>query len=314
VKFSNQFGWVEYATFGGNYTINGQMTQMWYLNVTNAYLEVYTVGNTPVQTYVTELLDGVANLTSITNFYEFVGTSIPDSVFELPSICQGTGEVCPPGGITDLQLYMFHTPTDYSLTNNDAADLLGDANFICLYGPNGYYQLISTYSVQVNSTWGQYALCNFHKCVSLNNLTVGREASVGLGANGGQCTPNVEIGNWYSFPEAGACPNNGPVTEGCYWGNVKVLKTITLQCLADLGYWDKYCPTEKLPDYEAAVVLNQAFVSDDPALGGCPPYTNSTNLPTFSPPAQQLPTRTLSGHPFQYLERLTQIYHKYSKQ
>eukprot|EP01103_Thecamoeba_quadrilineata_P009079 TRINITY_DN1878_c0_g1_i2.p1 TRINITY_DN1878_c0_g1~~TRINITY_DN1878_c0_g1_i2.p1 ORF type:complete len:315 (-),score=47.78 TRINITY_DN1878_c0_g1_i2:26-832(-) len=246
---------------------------MWYFNSTTVDISLYvTSDNVPVRFIETHTSN---NQTTITDYTNFTPMDIPSDIFDLPSVCLGTGLICPKGPVTDLLVYMFHTPQDYSLGNMNAADLLGDANFVCVYGPNGKYDLVSAIMVQVNATWGQYQLCNYKYCSGLNDYLVGREAPTGLTPDGGECTPNEEVGSWYSFPNNGQCADNGPVSENCTWGQVKVVKTITLQCLEELGFWDVYCAEGSFPYYEAAVVFNQAFVNDDPALGGCPNYNGT---------------------------------------
>ncbi len=42
----------------------------------------------------------------------------------------------------------------------------------------------------MNTTWGQYALCNNNVCAGGNDFSVGREAPTGIKPFGGQCTNN----------------------------------------------------------------------------------------------------------------------------
>jgi hypothetical protein len=60
---------------------------------------------------------------------------------------------------------------------------MGDTTFFCsavIYGGFSYFEWISQWQMEVNSTWGQYTLCNFGSCVGGDNQLVGREASDGL--------------------------------------------------------------------------------------------------------------------------------------
>jgi len=51
---------------------------------------------------------------------------------------------------------------DFWLNNTNTADIAGDAYFICTSGMEmSYFQWVSQWQVQVNTTWGQYQLCNF---------------------------------------------------------------------------------------------------------------------------------------------------------
>merc|ERR1711957_975742 len=75
---------------------------------------------------------------------------------------------------------------------------------------------------------------------------VGRESAMGLGKGAlqGQCSPNEDVGNWYSIPAAGECaPGDSIGTKGCTWGPAKRLRTIAASCLVDRGLLDS-CQTE----------------------------------------------------------------------
>jgi len=58
------------------------------------------------------------------------------------------------------------------------------ANFLCTAVVSGgypYFEWVSQWQIQVNTTWGEYAFCNFGTCIMGDDHLVGREAANGLG-------------------------------------------------------------------------------------------------------------------------------------
>jgi len=58
-------------------------------------------------------------------------------------------------------------------------------NFICIAmvsGDYSYFEWISQWQLLVNTTWGEYAYCNFGTCLMGDKHLVGREAANGFGA------------------------------------------------------------------------------------------------------------------------------------
>jgi len=74
------------------------------------------------------------------------------------------------------------------------------ANFICsalVTGSYHYFQLISQWQLLVNTTWGEYAYCNYGACKMGDTHLVGREAAGGLGAPlTGQVTKMTYLLEW----------------------------------------------------------------------------------------------------------------------
>ena len=96
-----------------------------------------------------------------------------------------------PGPVIELPMFRYHSATDYSLANKNTADLLGDTAYLCAaVWTKPPSQVVSLFSVQVNSTWGQYALCNDNECVGGALGTVGHASMGNLHAFSGQCRSN----------------------------------------------------------------------------------------------------------------------------
>jgi len=157
------------------------------------------------------------------------------------------------------------------LTIKNVGDALGDATFVCLVGTFTGDSLASNYMVSVNTTWGQYALCNYNVCVSLQHHLVGQEVPDGILNNGGQCDLNSGLGNWYSFVEESKCPPKVAVgTNGCTWQPLSLNKTINVECLIQIGFFNACLEDGGVPFTKATAVFEGAFLSDDPSKGGCP--------------------------------------------
>jgi len=156
---------------------------------------------------------------------------------------------------------------------------------VCYENTFGYDSYITLYTVSVNTSWGQYELCNNNSCAGLNHHSVGREASFGVGYLGGQCTSNVGDGNWYSFDVLAHCPNGTTVgTNGCSWAIQGVHKTISADCLGQNGFFNA-CIADGGPPYASAsqIFLN-AFLFNSSIEGGCPDAVD------FLPSAEELNT------------------------
>merc|ERR1711865_282084 len=129
-------------------------------------------------------------------------------------------------------------------------------------------------------SWGQYSHCLYlddnNYCFGSSGKQVGRESAVGLGKGSasvqGQCTPNQDVGSWFSFPTEGLCPDGAQVGDmGCTW-SAKPLRTVSAACiLNDRGLKDS-CANERghAPLTKSAAIFKAALESSDPAKGGCP--------------------------------------------
>lgn len=213
-----------------------------------------------------------------------------DQIFKISEACNNyPNKPCESDIISTLHVYRVFGPLEpMRLENRNAGDILGDLSFMCTQGSSNSYRskFITKWSVRVSNAWGQYSLCNYNgrgnvcSGVASQLHRVGRRASQlagsagGQGDFGGQCTPNIDVGSQYSFPEEGRCsPGKEPTPGGeCVWGSVKPIRTVTAKCLMeDRGLMD-VCSREfgHAPFSESAKIFDDAFASEDPAKGGCP--------------------------------------------
>jgi hypothetical protein len=142
----------------------------------------------------------------------------PKDVFAVPAECSRPSPLCNASrtaaeSAVNKTFYLAHPLNQTGqLANQDAGDLLGDANFLCLYtSPGGSamddYDSLSKYTIEVDSRWGAYSLCNGYpgQCMGVEKVAVGRQASTPCATLGGQCTDNSAFfGNWFSLPKVGA--------------------------------------------------------------------------------------------------------------
>jgi len=190
---------------------------------------------------------------------------------------------CEGRGVETLQLYrIFGPPEPMELRNRNTGDDLGDLAFVCTQASGESYRQkqVTWWSVEVNTSYGQYALCNFNGtrniCTGGALDRVGRRFSQmsGDGPVLGQCSANGDVGSQYSFPEAAHCPDGvhpGP-GAGCGWGFAKALRTIEAECVLSQRGLMEACRSERghAPFVKAQRIFRAAFESDDPSKGGCP--------------------------------------------
>mmetsp|Transcript_44139 Transcript_44139/g.136401 ORF Transcript_44139/g.136401 Transcript_44139/m.136401 type:complete len:424 (-) Transcript_44139:7-1278(-) len=189
---------------------------------------------------------------------------------------------CPGGRLADLDLYRVHSAAEpSSLENRNVGDAAGDMAFFCTFDAIRKLNtsLVSRWQVQVNSSYGQYGYCLFHGgqnvCYGGTGHQVGRESSLGMGRGHlqGQCSPNEDVGSWFSFPAAAACQPGQPVgTGGCSWGATRLLRTVTARCILQDRGLAAACASEygHAPFTRSIAIFKAALASDDPSKGGCP--------------------------------------------
>ena len=131
--------------------------------------------------------------------------------------------ICEGEGVKELEMIRFHPPHELSMVNDNSADYIGDAFFICTAVPENLeptYQWISKYIVSVDTAWGNYVifsfqfflvvgvfifdnnfiemktkgLCNLGFCWGMNRHSVGRESPASLQEDAGQCLPESIFG------------------------------------------------------------------------------------------------------------------------
>mmetsp|Transcript_64390 Transcript_64390/g.181574 ORF Transcript_64390/g.181574 Transcript_64390/m.181574 type:complete len:434 (-) Transcript_64390:385-1686(-) len=183
------------------------------------------------------------------------------------------------GGKEALTLYRVHSKIDaLTLANRNVGDALGDMAFFCDLSGMDATQLVTKWAVEVDSAWGQYALCIFqggkNVCYGHTGKHVGRESALGLGkgAAQGQCSANEEIGNWFSFPDVGECvPGAAVGTNGCTWRATPVRSVLAGCIIKDMGL-QAMCALERghAPMLKSAAIFAAALETSDPAKGGCP--------------------------------------------
>mmetsp|Transcript_140720 Transcript_140720/g.199420 ORF Transcript_140720/g.199420 Transcript_140720/m.199420 type:complete len:270 (-) Transcript_140720:12-821(-) len=167
----------------------------------------------------------------------------------------------PPSALLDL--YFFHPVPQQGVplafANHDMADALGDALFACAdrFSLQKFDDKLLTHvSIEVDTRYGGYASCSDTDpgtCeigaklpgsvdIISNNISVGRHVATFWHICGdqlnvtGQCTPNVETGSWFSFPQQGQCPGGVPVgTRNCTWSVQTVHRTVETSCLFARG-------------------------------------------------------------------------------
>lgn len=185
-----------------------------------------------------------------------------------------------------LDLYRIHSPTEpLSLVNRNIGDALGDMAFTCQTGGAGFSadtdNVVSRWSVEVSPDYGQYSHCLYDRvhhanvCVDNSGMKVGRESAeaFGSGALAGQCTPNLDVGSWYSLPAKGQCPEGQPLgTNGCTWANARRLRTVNVSCVMQDRGLVASCKSEygHAPFTKSMEIFKLALASADPQKGGCP--------------------------------------------
>lgn len=222
--------------------------------------------------------------------------AVPADLFDIPiEGCYEKVPPCPDGKSVTTDVYLAHPQNFTYLDNEDTGDARGDVMFICsdIMQPGSaafnLYNRVSRWTIEVLTSYGQYEECNGYPgtCYGLEDFYVGRQIPYGSATVplAGQCTPNAESGSWFSHTAKGKCTGGQRPAEGvCSWRPVKKTKTIDLKCLSarsgagmleactrDLlaagGIWrpGTWIWNKSLP------VFQNAFDSDDPASGGCPP-------------------------------------------
>jgi hypothetical protein len=236
--FSSYFSWLGFATYNGSTTLNGQACNNWVFSkgpltlsacCDSSFCFSFTVSGSarPVEIYFT------GNLAAV---------SAP---MKLPKACLAPPPVCPKNANAwqTMDLFRLHNVNDTTLQQRNTATLIGDLFYICaalIANPSSPIvandTVVSTFRLNLNSTWGQYALCNHDSCVGGDDRTVGHEATSGFTVGGGQCMMHSAIGDWFSLTSSSMCAQNATVpSTSCAWQLVKRIKSVGMPCLVSAG-------------------------------------------------------------------------------
>jgi len=284
--YSDTFAALAVATHQGSSTVAGEPCELWRGSLKSP---VYSVN---VSACIAA--DGVPrqyNTSSSTaykaaagQFMTFSNVSVdaqPEEAFRPSDACRSRYPLppCAQGPVESQVLYRVRSPTEpSSLADRNLGDALGDMAFFCALGDFDEGQAVTSWSVQVNSSWGQYAYCRFaggkNSCFGSTGKLVGRESAMGLGKGHlqGQCSDNADVGSWFSMPAEGQCPDGVPIGQGgCTW-SAKLLRTVSAKCILEDRGLKASCKRERghAPMLRSAAIFRTALETSDPAQGGCP--------------------------------------------
>lgn len=240
--FSSYFGWIQSpaAKFNSTQALpNGGSCNVWTLQTPTVLLSAccdstfcynfFVTGNgRPVQIY-------------------FSGNAAARSApIQPPPACFAAPPVCPKQQNPWITMSMFrlHNINDTTLANRNTGSLIGDLFYICaalVANPNSPIvannTVVSNFNVFLNSTWGQYGLCNHDECVGSDNVTVGHEATSGFTVKGGQCVMHHNtIGDWFSLTAVAQCAQNATTpSTACAWQLKSRVKSVAMPCLVQNG-------------------------------------------------------------------------------
>jgi len=286
------FSWVKYANYNGQVNISNRLCDEWVLTLPSSEVLTLDVLHSNNSIPVRAIFPGSSETTS--PIFLFSSDLVPGPFPDDPGVltpdpsCYGNGTICGPSQefpnpTQVMDFYLFHAANDFVISNTNVADLLGDTFFVCfalLSDSFPYFQWISWWNVNTNTSWGKYAFCNFGSCAGGNQWLVGREAAGSLSEDGmaGQCSDNsATVGSWYSLEQESMCAQGAQVgDQGCAWQIVQRIKTINSSCLFDSqqnGGFENACQQgiEKGDLSVPYQMFSAAFTSDDPNNGGCPP-------------------------------------------
>jgi hypothetical protein len=204
-------------------------------------------------------------------------TELPSDAFASSGVCSSSSQPtpCAHDRTIMLHLYRVHGPEEPTvLVNRDAGDALGELGWLCSDNASAFKSKLVTYfEVLANSSWGQYSPCMFDGQKNVCVLegaggTVGRQGAWAQGGvHGGQCSPNGEVGSWYSFPAEGECKPGASIgSDGCTWGNSGSVRTVSAKCILEDRGLASACSSPS----QAEAVLRSALSSSDLSQGGCP--------------------------------------------
>jgi len=296
-EYQDTFWWLQFAVHNGTKTMSGESCDIYAFEGTGAlpllghglHLRLETClrrDGAPL-----ELIEQIVG-SKFKFYYPFqfhnVTLGAPDSsVFKATEACEHSPTAaCAEGGVDFIKVWRIWAPPEpLSLANKNAGDVMGDLSFICAEASaEGYSgKLVTEWSIQVNTHWGAYSLCNYNGSANVcsggpqSHLLVGRRGAqvAGRGPGAGQCAANSDIGSQFSFPAEAACddgvaPSLAP--GSCAWGMATPVRTVAASCIMQDRGLIEACKRDygHAPFQEASAVFRKSFLSADPAQGGCP--------------------------------------------
>mmetsp|Transcript_57218 Transcript_57218/g.185979 ORF Transcript_57218/g.185979 Transcript_57218/m.185979 type:complete len:335 (+) Transcript_57218:107-1111(+) len=292
MRWSDMFAWLQYAKPAGQKIVRGETCSVWSLRLTKPLVmnASICVGSDSLPREFNQSIGGPGSAFSSSAFMQFFNATAEDpgeAAFAPTKACDThyPTKPCPDGKVIKMDTYRIWSPPEpFELANRDTGDVMGDLSFVCTQGSGAAYKskVISQWSVEVSSAFGQYAFCNFNGTA---NVCTGRETQLtsvgrrsgqfsGKGPLLGQCSVNDDTGSQYSFPGTAQCPpgvSPGAATN-CAWGNAVPVRTLAAICvMQERGLLDA-CKRGigHAPFEEAIGIWKKAFASADASLGGCP--------------------------------------------
>jgi len=284
--YQDMFGMLAMATRQGRGSVAGEPCELWQASATvpgatvNVSACIGADGVPRQYNQTTDLAYKALSSTFMTLSNVSVGEQ-PEEAFRPSEACRERWPTpsCPEEGTASLMLYRVRSPKEpSSLENRNLGDALGDMAFFCDLAGLDETQVVTSWSVQANASWGQYAYCLFrggrNTCYSGTRGQVGRESALGLGRGRlqGQCSGNADVGSWFSMPAEGRCPDGAPLgREGCTW-SARPLRTVSARCVVQDRGLKAMCAKERghAPMLRSAAIFRAALASADASRGGCP--------------------------------------------
>ena len=162
------------SEYAGQHSVAGRSCALWRFTRGSGSVNqsLCADGNIPVELNIsTRNTSSAAAIKEMHATYQFgpLSMQVDPSLLEKPAICDHVAPPCGNGVGAEpvtLDAYVFHpglSAIDYSIEDQNVADLLGDALFICFdllqhqkTFADHNYSLISRYSLHVSPAFGQY--------------------------------------------------------------------------------------------------------------------------------------------------------------
>lgn len=290
--YSDPFALLKYSKKMGSTVVSGTSCDIWLSNISyagNQYTTSACIGQNgvPLEQNQSTISDGRSLIDIRMVWHDVkVGPPAPD-VFAPSKACafHYPTEHCSDFGTVTLDVYRIHSLAEpFSLENRNIGDALGDMAFTCVTDGTGLGggegSVVSRWTVEVSRSFGQYGYCLYNRathknyCMGGTGVQVGRESALGLGSGHlqGQCSPNGDVGSWYSLPAAGHCPEGATIgAGGCSWGNEKRIRTVNASCIMQDRALKDVCKQEygHAPFTKSTAIFIAALASSDASKGGC---------------------------------------------